>query len=116
MNRWSPLADARRLLVVARGHRGIERRDPRLERRPRRAPLAILRDARLQAALVFVGAGIADVLVAVGLGEEQPEADAARRVDGGGIEALGARDRPAEVGDVLERRLGGLRARPAAPA
>ena len=79
-------------------------------------PLSIFRDARLQAALVLIGARIADVLVAVRLGKEQPEADAACRVGGRGIEALGARDRPAKVGDVLEGRLGGLRLLRAAPA
>ena len=70
-----------------------------------------LRDAHLQAALVFVGAGITDVLVAVGLGKEKPEADAARSVRGRGIEPLGARNRPAQIDHVLEGRLGGLRAR-----
>ena len=35
-----------------------------------------------------------------------PEADASCRVDRRRIEALGTRDRAAEVGDILERRLG----------
>src|SRR5215468_11511399 len=81
-------ADARRLLVIAGGHPRIERRDPRLDRRPRPPPVSIFRDAGLQAALVLVGASIADVLVAVRLRKEKPEADAACSVGGRGINAL----------------------------
>ena len=103
------LADARHLLGVARNQRRVERRDLGQDRCPRALPLAILRDARLEAALVLVGAGVADVLPAVGLGEKHAQADAGRRVGGRGIEALGARDDTRKIDDVLERRLGGLR-------
>jgi hypothetical protein len=96
------MMNARRLLVIAGGHLRIERRDPRLARRPRPAPVSIFRDAGLQAALVLVGASIADALVAVRLRKEKPEADAACRVGGRGIDALRARNCRAEIDDVLE--------------
>jgi hypothetical protein len=105
------LADARRLLRIARGQRRVECRDPGLQRLPGPAPFGILGDARLQAALVGVGARIADVLEAIGLGKEQPEADAPRRVGGRRVEALGARNRAAQVGHILEGRRRRLRVR-----
>ena len=81
-------ADALRLLRVPCRHRWIGRGDARQQRRPRNATLAVLGHAGLQTALVSVGARIADVLVAVGLSKEDAEADATRRVDGGGIRPL----------------------------
>src|SRR3569623_674530 len=77
--------------VVAGDQCGIEACNGLPDRGPFPLPVLILGYAGLQTALVFVGAGIADVLVAVGLGKEQPEADAARRFGAGGIEAVGAR-------------------------
>src|SRR5262245_52834518 len=102
-------ADACCLLVIAGGHHGIERRYPRLDRRPRPATVSIFRDAGLQAALILVGASIADVLVAVRLRKEKPKAYPTRRVGRRGIEALRARNRCAEIDDVLEGCAGGLR-------
>ena len=91
-------------LVVAGDQFGSEGGDLLLERGPFAPAAGAFGLAGLQAALVLVGAGIADVLVAVGLGKEQRQADAARGFRVGCIEALGARDRPPEIDDVLERR------------
>src|SRR5262249_59368857 len=103
------IADARRLLVIASGHRRIERRDPRLDSHPRPTPVSIFSYAGLQAALVLVGASIADILVTVRLRKEKPKADAACRVGGGGIYSLRARNCRAKINDVLEGCAGGLR-------
>src|SRR6202012_5067638 len=88
-----------------------ERGVPRLDRGPRRPAVSIFGDAALKASLVFVRTRVARVLDAIGLGKENPDADAARAFRIRGIEALGARDRRAEIGDVPERRIRFLRVR-----
>src|SRR5262245_65941128 len=99
-------ADAGRLLVIAGDQSWIQRRDPRLDRRPRPAAISIFRDTGLQAAFVLVGASIADVLVAIGFRKEETEADAACRIGGRGIEALRASNGRAEINPVLEGWVG----------
>src|SRR5919204_303353 len=69
-------ACARFLLVIARTQVGISRRDRRLDGLPFPAAVAVFGRAGLQAAHVGVRAPIADVLLAVGLRKEQPQADA----------------------------------------
>ena len=80
-----------------------------LDRRPFLAAVPVFGDAGLEAAFVGVRARIADVLMAVGLGEEQAEADAASNFRLRRIEALRARNRGAERDNVLERRVRFLR-------
>ena len=89
----------------------VEAGDRFSHRRPFLPADPILRYAGLKAALVFVGTRVADVLVAVGLGKENAEADAARDLCIRRIEALGARDRGGQVDDVVKRRVGVLRIR-----
>ena len=103
------IAGPRLFLVVAGVQRGIKGCDRLLDRGPLPLPVLVLGHACLQTALVFVRSRIADVLVAVGLGKEQPEADAACRFGIGGIEAFGARNGGAEIGNVLEWRIRVLR-------
>src|SRR5687767_381049 len=60
-----PLVDAASppfLPIVAGGHPGSKRRNPRPYRRPSPPALVVLGEPRLQAPLVCVGAGVADVL------------------------------------------------------
>jgi hypothetical protein len=104
------IAEPRLLPGIARDQLGIEAGDLRLERQPFAAAIGIFGGAGLEASLVGVGAGIADVLVAVGLGEEQRQADSARGIRIGRIQPLGARDCPAEIHHVLEWRCRVLRA------
>jgi hypothetical protein len=103
------IADPRLFLVVAKAERGIKGCYRRLDRRPFSSAILIFGHACLQAALVFVRARIADVLIAVRLGKEQPEADAACRFGMGGIKAPGACNRRAQINDILEGRIRVLR-------
>ena len=59
--------------------------------------------------LVSVRARIADVLVAVGLGKEQPQADAACGFGVGRVEAFRSRNGGTQIDNVLERRIRVLR-------
>ncbi len=104
------IAEPRLLLVVARDQRGIEGRDRRLDGGPFPQAVATFGRTCLQASLVGVRASVPDVLLAVGLGEEEAEADAAGDVGPRRVEALGARDGRPQRNHVVERRARGLRA------
>jgi hypothetical protein len=71
------IADAGLFLGVAREEFGIESHDRFSDGLPFHLAASILGWAGLQASLVCVRACIADILVAVGLGEEQAQADTA---------------------------------------
>ncbi len=58
--------------------------------------------ARLQTSLVSIRARIPNVLIAICLGKEEPQADAARRFGVGRIKAPGARNRNCQIDNVLE--------------
>src|ERR1700735_1479400 len=87
---------------ITADERGIKRRDRLFDGGPFRLTLFVFGDAGLQAALVLVRAGIADVLLAVGLSKKQAQADATRRLSTGVVETLGARNRGCQIEDVLE--------------
>src|ERR1700733_9261749 len=90
-------ADPRLLLVVARDQSGIEGCDLRLDRRPLLAAIFVFGWTCLEASLVGIRSRVADVLVAIGLGKKQPQADAACRVGIWGIEPLGSRHGDSQI-------------------
>jgi hypothetical protein len=67
----------RLLLVVARTQRAIKRSDRRLDRGPLVAAILVLGRAGLKTSLIGIRARVADVLIAIGLGKEHPQADTA---------------------------------------
>src|SRR5262249_1650583 len=65
----------------------------------------------LQTSLVCIRARIPYILPAVGLGKEQPQADAACHLGICGIKALGSRNGDSQVHDILEWSVRVLRVR-----
>src|SRR5258705_13373892 len=65
--------------------------------------------AGLKTSLVFIRTRISHVLIAICLGKEDPQADAACRFSIGRIKALGSRNGNSQIDNVLEWRIRFLR-------
>src|SRR5262249_2471174 len=80
-------------------------------RRPFALADLIFRYAGLQTSLIGIRPRVSDILVAVGLGKEQSQADAPRHLGIRRIKTLSSCDSDTEIDDILEWRIGFLRIR-----
>src|SRR5215467_11637650 len=98
------IAGAPLFFTVARDQSRIESGDRVSNARPFLLTDLVFRRSGLQASLVGIRSRIADILIAIGLGKEQAETDAARYFGCCLIESFGSGNRRAKIGHVFKWR------------
>src|SRR5215472_16005675 len=105
------VAGAPLLFAVERDECGVENGNRIFYSRPFPLAALVFRDAGLKTSLVTIRSCIAYILIAIGLGKEQSEADAACHFCGCLIESFRSGNCRAEVSHVFKWRIGILRIR-----